>query len=362
MRSTFKIHLRRIGHSSSRRGDTANAFRAAGTAIGLMLSGVGLAVCDVHEDTGVTYETQHSLMNWSGTHSSHPQRIFEPTSAQQVIRLLSYYNEHKQKLRPVGTALSPNGIGLSDDGNDAISLVHLDHVEVNCSARTVTVGAGATVKKILQELQKSNLTLENFSSIQEQQLAGWTQVAAHGTGCELPTVEEQIVSMNLATPGEGLIRLSKSSHPSLFNLAKVGLGCLGVVTEITLRCVPKMNLLEETKYWDRNEISTEHIKRLQQFRHVRYMWIPHTPAVISVCSNIHSGSTTAVENQSKHASSLPMAKMISLVLEGKGKEGSNSAITSMSFTQLRDEALARNPLDLNVTSFYHLLCIYFYLY
>lgn len=55
----------------------------------------------------------------------------------------------------------------------------------------------------------------------------------------------------------------------------------------------------------------------------------------------------AVENQPRNASSLPMAKMISLVLEGKGKEGPDSAITNMSFTQLRDEALAHNPLDLN---------------
>jgi L-galactono-1,4-lactone dehydrogenase len=348
MRSSLKIYYRRFKYSSDRRRATGNTFR--GAAVGLMLSSVGLAICDVHEETGVTYETQHSLMNWSGTHSSQPQRIFEPTSAQQVMRLLNFYNEHKRKLRPVGTALSPNGIGLSDDGNDVVSLAHLDYVDVNHSAGTVTVGAGATVKKILKELQKSDLTLENFSSIQEQQIAGWTQVAAHGTGCGLPTVEEQIVSMTLATPGEGLIRLSNNSHPdpALFSMAKVGLGSLGVVTELTLRCVPKMNLLEETKYWSRDAISLEHIKRLQQFRHVRYMWIPHTRAVISVCSNIHSSHPVPTEYREHNKPSQPTAKMLSLVLECMGKEVPHPAIASMSFTQLRDEALAHNPLDLNV--------------
>ena len=39
-----------------------------------------------------------------------------------------------------------------------------------------------SVSKILKELKKDGLTLQNFSSIQEQQIGGWTQVAAHGTG------------------------------------------------------------------------------------------------------------------------------------------------------------------------------------
>lgn len=49
------------------------------------------------------------------------------------------------------------------------------------------VGAGTTVAKVLKELEKHSLTLENFSSIQEQQIGGWTQVAAHGTGSSLST-------------------------------------------------------------------------------------------------------------------------------------------------------------------------------
>jgi L-galactono-1,4-lactone dehydrogenase len=48
------------------------------------------------------------------------------------------------------------------------------------------------VSDLLKELSKHGLTLENFSSIQEQQLGGWTQVAAHGTGITLSTVEEQV--------------------------------------------------------------------------------------------------------------------------------------------------------------------------
>ena len=52
----------------------------------------------------------------------------------------------------------------------------IDYVICDKHKREVTVGAGATVFKTLKELAKHGLTLENFSSIQEQQIAGWTQV------------------------------------------------------------------------------------------------------------------------------------------------------------------------------------------
>ena len=52
-------------------------------------------------------------------------------------------------------------------------------------------------REILDFLKERNLTLENFSSIQEQQVGGWTQMGCHGTGVSLPTVEQQISELYL---------------------------------------------------------------------------------------------------------------------------------------------------------------------
>ena len=38
------------------------------------------------------------------------------------------------------------------------------------------------------------------------------QVSAHGTGSKLPTVDEMIVRMKLATPGQSLIELNLDSE------------------------------------------------------------------------------------------------------------------------------------------------------
>ena len=58
------------------------------------------------------------------------------------------------------------------------------------------------------------------------------QVGAHGTGATLPPVDDQIISMKIATPALGTITLSQKDEPELFSLAKVGLGALGVVTQV----------------------------------------------------------------------------------------------------------------------------------
>ena len=81
---------------------------------------------------------------------------------------------------------------MPNDGTDGISLRHFNAIRVNAAQRTVTAGAGGSVAALLAALSAHDLTLENFSSIQEQQLGGWTQVAAHGTGVTLATVEEQV--------------------------------------------------------------------------------------------------------------------------------------------------------------------------
>ncbi len=47
-------------------------------------------------------------------------------------------------------------------------------------------------------------------------------------------------------PRQGTLRLSAEADSELFELARVGLGALGVVAEVTLQCVPAHQLLEHT--------------------------------------------------------------------------------------------------------------------
>jgi L-galactono-1,4-lactone dehydrogenase len=233
--------------------------------------------------------------------------------------------------------------------NNLISLSAIDYIEVDVQRQTVTVGAGARVSEVLKELSKYGLTLENFSSVQEQQIGGWTQVAAHGTGCTLSTVDDMIVRMKLATPMEGLLTLSSTSNPRLFSVARVGLGSLGVVTELTLKCVPQFKLKETTASIDMDKIAEGHHARLTDYRHVRYMWLPYTSKVISVVSN-PVASSEIVGGDSKATSTAPSkrsppTKPLYELLMSIQPSFDRAKAESLSFSQLRDLLLDHAPLD-----------------
>eukprot|EP00798_Chlamydomonas_sp_ICE-L_P020691 gene20691-27490_t len=119
----------------------------------------------------------------------------------------------------------------------------------------------------------------------DEQVIALNMVGAHGTGAKIPPVDEQVIALNLVTPTMGVIKLSKTEEPELFGIAKVGLGGLGVVTELTLQCVPRHELVEKTFTVSTSEVKKNHVKWLQDNQHLRYMWIPYTDSVVVVQCN-----------------------------------------------------------------------------
>ena len=59
-------------------------------------------------------EPDVEVFNWSMTHSVTAKRYFQPESPEEVQRLLEACDAAGQRVRVVGSAISPNGIGLSD--------------------------------------------------------------------------------------------------------------------------------------------------------------------------------------------------------------------------------------------------------
>lgn len=155
-----------------------------------------------------------------------------------------------------------------------------------------------------------------------------------------------VVGMKLATPTEGLISLSHESNPRLFAMAKVGLGSLGVVTELTLRCIPKHSLMEQLSVLDMKELSAvDHYQRLRDYRHVRYMWLPLTSKVVVVVSNPTAEASAPVDSSQAAAAAVAATSHLCSLLRTK-TASSDEPLDSLSFTQLRDRLLELDPLGL----------------
>ena len=294
--------------------------------------------------------SDYELENYSGTHSALPLQFFEPENVQQLEALVAEAHKFGQKLRPVGRFLSPNGIASC--GMGMISLSGCDKIiNVDKKMKQITVEAGAVVSDVLDVLDGHNLTLQNFSSIKEQQIGGWTQVGAHGTGATLSTVDEMITKLKVVTPGRGTLELSEDSNSleerDMFKMVRCGLGSLGIVSEVTLQCTDSHFLRERTSFLQVQDLKKSHADRLRDYRHLRYMWIPYRNEVIMVSANPAKANNDDVPRAKATADPLRQMKtLLSQTREQYGmKKMNEKAVKSLSFAGVRDELLDIDPLN-----------------
>jgi L-galactono-1,4-lactone dehydrogenase len=55
----------------------------------------------------------HTVSNWSGTHEVATRVFIQPESIPDLEKAVKEADTKRQRIRPVGSGLSPNGIGLS---------------------------------------------------------------------------------------------------------------------------------------------------------------------------------------------------------------------------------------------------------
>jgi L-galactono-1,4-lactone dehydrogenase len=259
-------------------------------AAGAMVAGLILGVELTTSRSRMEPDGEHVFVNWSASHECRPQAFHVPETLEQVEEIVKKYHKEKKKLRCMGAGVSPNGLGFSSSTNDKsksnediITMALFDRIlHVDQEKAQVTVQAGMIVGELLDKLRDYDLTMENVASIRDQQIAGITQAGCHGTGAKIRPIDDQVIEMEIITPAKGRMTLSKTQNAELFDLAKCGLGALGIVTKIKLQCVKKHVLIEKTQLMTLQEVKQNHLKWLNEFQHLRYMWIPYTDGVVVV--------------------------------------------------------------------------------
>ena len=232
-------------------------------------------------------EESTKILNWSGTHSVElqPNTYHEPETINELKQLVSKAYQDGTHIRPVGSALSPNGLAF--DSRGMVSLSNLDKIiDIDKENMTVTVEAGARVSQVLDALRPHGLTLPNLASIAEQQIGGFVSVGAHGTGAAIPPCDEFVEELTIVTPSNhGVIKMTEESHGNLFKMARLGLGGLGILSEVTLKVIPAHRLVEQTIVMTRSEAKEKLSTLLKRHKHIRYMWIPYENAVVVVTND-----------------------------------------------------------------------------
>lgn len=294
------------------------------------------------------YDVDNDIINWSGTHSVTARRFYQPESVDELRAIVRYAHDHRVKIRPVGSALSPNGLPLNETG--MISVSALDRIlSVDVASKQVRVQAGARVSQVVEALRPYGLTLRNFASITEQQVGGFTQVGAHGTGVDIATVDEQVIAVRLVTPAAGEIELSENDEdPTLFHVARASLGLMGVVCQLTIQCVDAHKLVETTTVMSHADVVKSHHSLLRENRHLRYMWIPNTDRVVVVtCNPVDEDRVDQKVTQSQVSMNEKLKHVRQLLMSHRDNKLSHDKVDALQFTALRDELLVLDPLNVD---------------
>jgi L-gulono-1,4-lactone dehydrogenase len=168
-------------------------------------------------------------------------------------------------------------------------MVRLDRhqrlLEVDREAARVTVQGGMTLRTLNRTLALYGMALPNLGDVEYQTVAGALATGTHGTGAGFGCLATQVLGIELIT-GDGSVRtLTAGDDPDAFNAAKVSVGALGMVSSVTLQCVPAFNLeaVEEPLLLD------ETLERFDELvdgnEHFEFFWMPHSRWVMAKRNN-----------------------------------------------------------------------------
>jgi FAD-linked oxidoreductase len=115
-------------------------------------------------------------------------------------------------------------------------------ISVDRGRLQITVEAGIKLHELGPVLAANGMALENQGDIDRQSIAGAVSTATHGTGLRFPNLSAQVVAMRLVCADGQVRELNAETDPEALLAARVGLGALGVLSSLTLQCVPLYTL------------------------------------------------------------------------------------------------------------------------
>ena len=224
----------------------------------------------------MTGRTSTTWSNWAGNVTD-SAAVLSPRTQDELVEMVHSSAAAGRRIRPVGSGHSFTPIAQA--GDTRLSLRHLSGiVAADRATGHVRVLAGTPLRVLNRALDLLGLAMPNLGDIDAQTLAGATSTGTHGTGATLPGLSAGIVGLRLVTP-DGASRWVDESDPELFGAARVGLGALGVVTEIELACLPAYRL----RAVERPDLLDAVLPRIQEHfdahRHFELYWFPGTRRV-----------------------------------------------------------------------------------
>jgi FAD-linked oxidoreductase len=212
--------------------------------------------------------------NWARQQRCAPERVEAPRSEDELVQVVT----GARRVKVAGAGHSFTDIACTDGVMvDLGSMRRVLAVEGN----EVTVEAGITLRDLGEELRARGLAMENQGDVDPQTVAGAISTATHGTGARFGNLSAQVVGMRLVD-GSGELRELRGGDELL--AARVGLGALGAISAVTLRCVPAFTIhrIDEPRPLD--EVLPRLDELFESHDHWEAFVMPHTRRALTLRS------------------------------------------------------------------------------
>lgn len=210
--------------------------------------------------------------NWVGNQSCIVRHRGAPESEAALAEMVREATAQGLNVRCAGSGHSFTPVALTSGLLLTLSSMQ-GVVGIDYARKRVAVKAGTTINQLGKVLKSSGLSLINQGDIDSQALAGALTTGTHGTGARLGNMASQIVGMRLVQP-DGSILVVDETTPDLLEAARVSVGMLGVISEITLQAMDSYNLHEKLWRCTFDEMIEQHDELAAKHRHFGFFWCP----------------------------------------------------------------------------------------
>lgn len=179
--------------------------------------------------------------NWAGDQTCAPFEQVRPAGREQLAEAIAAAVTAGRKVGIAGS-----GHSFTEAAKTTGTMVDVGAIsgviDADRSSGLVRVGAGTVLAELNEELHRLGLAMENLGDIDRQTIAGAISTGTHGTGARLRNISSQVEALELVLADGTVRELTAGSDPELLRAARVGIGALGAISAVTLRCVPAFTL------------------------------------------------------------------------------------------------------------------------
>jgi FAD-linked oxidoreductase len=217
--------------------------------------------------------------NWAGNQTSSPAEVAVPRQPDEVSAAILRAEARGIPVKAVGAGHSFTSVAATDGLQlrlDQLSgIIHVDRERAR-----VRVLGGTPLHVLNPALHALGLALPNLGDIDRQSVAGAISTGTHGTGVRLQGIAAAVSGLVLVLADGSILECSPDVEPDVFQAARVGLGALGVITEVELQCVPAFRLHAKEFGADLFEVLDRIEEDVDSHDHVDLHWFPLTDRVL----------------------------------------------------------------------------------